>query len=216
MSSVASIQLSVVLPCHNEAENLPATLQGVDAILSEVLSDPGHDGEIIVVDDGSRDETARVAESFPARATLRTVQHAARRGYGAAVRSGLSAAIGQRVVYMDADGQYDPQQISLFMSRMDAGFDVVAGVRVDRGDKPHRLAIAAAYNTALQVALGMTFRDADCGFKMLSRRAIESIELLFEGNLAGPEILLKAERAGLNISQIPVKHRPRVHGATEE
>ena len=116
---------------------------------------------------------------------------------------------------MDADGQYDPQQLSLFMSRMDSGFDVVAGVRVDRGDRVHRVAIGAVYNFALQVGLGLEFKDVDCGFKLLSRHALNTIELVFEANLAGPEILLKAQDAGLQISQIPVKHRPRVQGTAK-
>ena len=206
------IRLSVVLPCHNEEENLPSTLVGVDKILSELFSSPATDAEVIVVDDGSDDGTAGAAKHVHGCARRRVVSHATRRGYGAAVRSGLDASVGERVVYMDADGQYDPQQISLFMSRMDFGFDVVAGVRVDRGDRIYRKAIGLAYNTALQVALGVRFDDVDCGFKLLSRNTLETIDLVFEANLAGPEILLKAQAAGLEISQIPVKHFPRQHG----
>jgi glycosyltransferase involved in cell wall biosynthesis len=206
------VKLSVVLPCHNEVDNLPETLQKVDAILAEIFSAPEGAAEIVVVDDGSQDGTADMVKQQSGCAPRRIVTHSDRRGYGAAVRSGLAAASGDRVVYMDADGQYDPQQISLFMSRMDSGFDVVAGIRVDRGDKLHRRAIGTMYNTAIQIALGLNFQDVDCGFKLLSRHALNSIELVFEANLAGPEILLKAQAAGLAISQIPVKHTARVHG----
>ena len=111
---------------------------------------------------------------------------------------------------MDADGQYDPQQISLFMSRMDSGFDVVAGIRVDRGDKLHRRAIGTMYNTAIQIALGLNFQDVDCG-QATKPACTQFNRAVFGANLAGPEILLKADR-WFGISQIPVKHTARVHG----
>lgn len=196
-----------MLICCNERRNLEALLPCAERALAGFKA-----AEIVLVDDGSTDDTRAWLAGRTARVALRVVGHAHRRGYGAAVRTGLAAAHGERVVYMDGDGQYDPAQISELVLLLDSGHDVVAGVRADRSDPVHRRLIGEAYNLAVRALLGLRFRDLDCGFKVLSRRALDAIELELDGNLIGPELMGKCAAAGLSIHQVPVRHAPREHG----
>lgn len=207
--------ITVVLLCHNEKENLPTVLSGVDRVLRGLGT-----AEILVIDDGSHDGTEAWLQAGVAGivAPIRVERHSRRRGYGAAVRSGLRCATGKMVVYMDGDGQYDPEQISaMLLTQSRHGCDVVAGIRTNRHDPAHRRFIGAAYNGAVRLALRLEQRDVDCGFRLLTQRAVRELEPLvtLDGNLIGPELLLKAAQCGLVVQQIPVHHRPRQFGVAK-
>ncbi len=104
------------------------------------------------------------------------------------------------------------RQIPELLDLLDGGFDLVAGVRADRNDPPHRRFIAWAYNAVVQRTLSLDYEDVDCGFKVLNRKAVDALDLKCDGNLLGPEVYVKALDSGLRIRQIPVRHRPREHG----
>ncbi|MFT5432577.1 MAG: glycosyltransferase involved in cell wall biosynthesis [Myxococcota bacterium] len=194
--------------CHNERESLPQTLSDVEATIAQLAIS----AEVLVVDDGSSDGTAEWLESRSHLIPVSIVRHAARRGYGGAVRSGLTAAKGARVAYLDGDGQYDAAQLIGMMRHMDDGFDIVAGVRTKRSDPPHRLVIGALYNAAIRQVIAVTLKDVDCGCKLLSRRTVDTLNLVCDGNLIGAELMGKAHHAGLKILQIPITHRARRFG----
>ena len=207
--------ITVVLLCHNEKENLPTVLLGVDGVLRGLGT-----AEILVIDDGSHDGTAAWLRAGVTgiQVPLRVERHPRRRGYGGAVRSGLRYATGNMVIYMDGDGQYDPEQIRTMLDTQSRhGCDIVAGIRTHRHDPPHRRLIGVAYNGALRVALRLEQRDVDCGFRLLTQRAVQALEprLSLDGNLIGPELLLRATECGLVVQQIPVHHRPRQFGVAK-
>ena len=196
--------LSVVVPALNEAENL-------DALLPELLAviHAAGGGEIIVVDDGSADETSAVAGAHGAR----VVRHERRRGYGAAVWSGLTAASGALVAYLDGDRQFAAAELSLLVGPILAGeADLVAGGRADRRDGPHRRSLGGLYNALVQRVTETTFTDVDCGFKAMRRTVVESLSLRCSGNLFGAELMGKAHHAGFRVRECPVSHRPRALG----
>jgi glycosyltransferase involved in cell wall biosynthesis len=206
--------LSIVLLCHNERENLPTVIEQVESALLKTCEQGQADSvEVVVVNDGSNDGTEQWLHEQQLDVPLVVVSHDKRRGYGAAVRSGLAKAQGARVAYMDGDGQFEPIQIMDMLLLMDAQqADMVAGIRTDRQDSMYRRSVGWIYNVAVRRWLGLSYKDLDCGFKLLNRKALESLNLQLVGNLLGPEMLNQLESAGCKIVQMPVRHRARQHG----
>jgi len=209
-----SLHLSVVLLCHNELENLPGVLSQVtDALLR--IQNEGHadTAEVIVVDDGSTDGTEEWLAKEQNPIPLSVVRHKTRMGYGAAVRSGLDNATGDLVAYMDGDGQFEAIQLMDMIVLMGAQkADMVAGIRAERNDNFYRRSVGWMYNAAVRQCLNLNFEDVDCGFKLLTRSALEQIDLQLNGNLMGAEIFNQLKAAGATIVQMPVRHHTRKHG----
>jgi len=202
----AGIALSVVLPAYNEAANLRATVEGA----LEVLRGLGGRFEVIVVDDGSRDGTGALADAL-ARATpeIRAVHHPHNRGYGAAIRSGFTAATLPWLFFTDADGQFDLRELPTLLSET-ARADVVAGYRLRRQDPWFRRLYAFLFGRVLvRAVLGVRVRDLNCAFKLIRRDLVAGLDLKSDGALINAELLGKAKRAGARIVEAGVHHFPR-------
>jgi glycosyltransferase involved in cell wall biosynthesis len=200
--------LSLVFPAFNEAPNLPALLESATSI-GEAL---GVDFEIVIVDDGSQDRSAElIAAHADGDPRIRPVQHAANRGYGAALRSGLREAQGELVFFSDADLQFDLGEIRRLLEHAD-DFDIVAGYRAPRRDPWIRRLIAAVWGAVVRVLFGLPVRDIDCAFKVFRREVLDAIPIASIGAFVNTEILVRAEAAGFAIKQVPVSHRRRRSG----
>jgi len=200
--------LSLVLPAYNEAANLEAVVRRALAVLPELVAT----FEIVIVNDGSRDETGAIAERLAQEdPRVRVVHHPVNRGYGAALRSGFAASRGDFVMFMDADQQFDPAdfaQLAPFLPHA----DIVAGYRVRRRDPWIRLVYAAVFNAAMRLLFGITVRDIDCAFKVLRGDLVRALDLRMNGALVNTELLVKAQRAGATIVEVGVRHFPRLSG----
>ncbi len=200
--------LSLVFPVWNEQENVNALL---DAALEtgRRLQRPF---EIVVVDDGSRDHSARrLSEQSRLHPEIRLVTHPLNRGYGAALRSGLRAARGEWVFFSDADRQFDLSEIEDLLSLRE-GVDIVAGFRAPRRDPWGRLLLAFGWGLIVRVLFDLRVKDIDCAFKLFRREVLDSIPIASIGAFVNTEILVRAQHAGFRIEQVPVTHRPRQHG----
>ncbi len=200
--------LSLVFPVWNEAGNLDALL---DAALARAarLADAF---EIVVVDDGSRDGSADVLSRWAAcEPRIRVVTHSANQGYGAALRSGLRAARGRLVFFSDADRQFELAELGALLAHAER-FDVVAGYRAPRRDPLGRRLLARSWGVLVRALFGLRVRDIDCAFKLFHRRVLEAIPIASLGAFVNTEMLVRAERAGFRIQQVPVTHHPRRHG----
>lgn len=201
--------LSAVMPAFNEEANVGNAIAAVRAAADPLFETI----EIIVVDDGSRDGTAdevrAAARSDP---RVRLLQHAANRGYGAAVATGLHAATLPLVFYTDADLQFDPRQISALVARIDEA-PIVIGYRRDRQDPWHRKLNAWAWNLLQRALFGLSVRDVDCAFKLLRREVVAAVPTAAEGAFFSTELLLRAQAKGFRIVEVPVDHFPRRAGA---
>jgi glycosyltransferase involved in cell wall biosynthesis len=201
-------KLSLVLPAHNEQENIKLV---VDRAL-EVLPSYTEDFEIIVVNDGSKDRTAQIINELgAANAHVRPLHHPVNRGYGAALTTGFKATTGDYVMFMDADRQFDIVDIALLVPFV-GRFDVVAGFRMQRNDPMHRRLFAETFNIAVRILFGVHFRDIDCAFKIFRGDMLRSIELTAPGALINTEMQAKLRRQGATVEQIGVHHYPRVAG----
>ena len=203
--------ISLIMPAHNEAENIePTVVEAVPALAA--VSD---DYEIIVVDDGSRDDTAgvtrRLMETEP---HLRLVQHPVNKGFGAAVLTGFTSATKDWILYTDADRQFVLAELATFMPFTDKA-DLIAGYRAPRRDPFLRVLYGKGWSMLCTLFFGYTVRDVDCGFKLLRREIIDqlSAKIVSRGATFSIEWLVRAKRAGYRFVELPVTHRPRVAGS---
>jgi hypothetical protein len=201
--------LSLCMPAYNEAANIEDTLDAACAILPEFVQR----FEVVVVNDGSRDQTgevvARYAQKDP---RVRLVQHAHNRGYGAAVSTGLRSARGDLVAFTDSDGQFSFLDLPQLLVRLQSS-DVVIGYRYQRADHWMRRLNAWCWNRLIRFTLGVRVRDLDCAFKLFRRELVDRLSLTSTGAAINAEILAQCVRARLKIAETPVTHYPRYHGA---
>lgn len=203
--------ISLVLPAYNEADNIePMVTEATPAL--EANAD---DYEIVVVDDGSKDDTAgvtrRVMEIHP---HVRLVQHPVNQGFGAAVFTGFTSAEKDWIFYTDADRQFVLSELEKFVPLMNQA-DLIAGYRAPRQDPFMRVFYGKGWSMLCSLVFGYTVRDVDCGFKLLRREIIEELapHIRSRGATFSIEWLARAKRAGYRFVELPVTHRPRVAGS---
>jgi glycosyltransferase involved in cell wall biosynthesis len=200
--------LSIVLPCHDEAENVERAIDEATAA-GELVAD-AH--EVIVVDDGSADTTRALAQARAATdPRVRVLVHDVNCGYGAAVRTGLAAARLEWIFLTDADLQFDLGELTRF-APLAPSSDIVAGYRVHRADPPYRALNAAAWNVLVRRVFDVPLRDVDCAFKLMRRELVQSLPLTAEGAMVSTELVARALDAGARIVELGVGHRPRAAG----
>jgi glycosyltransferase involved in cell wall biosynthesis len=201
-------KFSLVLPAHNEDENIEIVVQQALDVLPSYTSD----FEIVVVNDGSRDRTPAIIDELGAKdARVRPLHHPVNRGYGAALTTGFAATTGDYVMFMDADRQFDIADIAL-LAPFVGQFDIVAGFRMQRNDPFHRKLFAETFNIVVRVLFGVHLRDIDCAFKIFNGKKLRAIKLTAPGALINTEMQAKLRRGGATLEQIGVHHYPRVAG----
>lgn len=205
-------ELSLFFPCHNEAENLEALVADALAALPSLATTY----EVILVDDGSRDATAVVAEHLVQRhpGVVRLVRHAVNRGYGGALRSGFAAARYANLAYTDGDRQFRIADLGRLVAQAESdGAAVVIGYRIKRADPLLRTIYASLYRIANGVWFGLRVRDVDCAAKLFRREALDGIRVRSNGAFFSAELLIRLQIAGVRIAEVGVPHYPRTAGA---
>jgi glycosyltransferase involved in cell wall biosynthesis len=198
----SAIHVSIVIPAFNEARRLPATLAGWRSYLAE----QAFTSQVLVVDDGSRDNTAAIAEQGGAR-VLRLGQN---QGKGGAVRAGMLAAMGERVAYADADMNVAPVYLGPALQLLEQGADLVAGQRelseYAAAEGPVRLAAGGLVQVTRRVLVIRSVRDTQCGFKVFRRSLAQAIfsRTLIRSFAFDIEVLFLARSLGARIVTMPV------------
>lgn len=176
------------------------------------LKQVSDDFEVIIVNDGSADDTGEIADRLAAEiAEVRVVHHPVNLGYGGALQSGFRAATKELVFYTDGDAQFDIEEMPALLPLMEE-YDIVSCYRLDRKDSMVRKLNAWCWTTLVCVLFGMKIKDIDCAFKLFKRKIFDEIEMHSTGALIDAEILARATRGGYRITQTGVHHYPRQAG----
>ena len=201
--------VSFVYPAFNEEENVgEAVRRAVEAAYLVRLDE----FEVIVVDDGSADGTwgvlERLAEQEP---HLRPIRHEQNQGYAAALRTGFKAARFPLVFYSDSDNQFDIREVR-YLLPLSERYHVVAGFRIYRFDPLTRLVLSWGFNLLVRIMFQIPVRDIDCAFKLFRREIFDKIEIESQRFFVDTEILGKAKSLGFTMTEIGVRHYPRMAG----
>ncbi len=209
IDAAATLDLSVVVPAYNEAESLPDLLDAIAAAVRPLeLS-----YEVIVVDDGSSDETAAVLRELSARhPELIGVRFSRNFGKAAALSAGFQRARGRYVVTMDADLQDDPAEIPRLLAKLEEGYDLVSGWKQDRKDPFIKNQTSRLFNLVTSRAVGLRLHDFNCGLKAYRREALAAVRLYGELHRFIPA---QVHRGGFRVTELPVRHHPRRYGVTK-
>jgi len=200
--------VSVILPAHNEAENLEEVING---LVPELLKNTSG-FEIIIVDDGSEDATGELAADFSRKDDrIRLIKHETNRGYGAALRTGFDNARLEWLFFMDSDGQFVPAEIADLIKLTKDG-EFIAGERTNRRDPLHRRIYGRLFSLSMRALFGVRVRDVNCAFKLFKKSLLDNWSFISTGALINTEILLCARQKGVDPLQVPVTHLPRKAG----
>lgn len=205
-------KLSVFFPAYNEEKNIKDAVLKAIAVLEKIVEK----WEIIVVDDGSRDETGNIVKNLQKKhKNLSLITHTPNRGYGAALKSGLYNAKYSWIAYTDADGQFDFAEISNFIEKQrQTNADLVIGYYLKRQVSFYRILGSKVWELAVFLLFGLKAKDIDCGFKLIKKEVIDKIPRLQaeRGPFITSELLIKAKNAGFKIVEVGVSHYPRKAG----
>ncbi len=199
-----SVELSVVIPCLNEAETIGVCVRKA----FEAMRSHGIHGEVVVADNGSTDASAEIARGLGAR-----VVYVARRGYGSALMGGIAAARGQYVVMGDADDSYDFGDIPRFLAPLREGFDLVQGCRLPRGGGRiapgamptlHRWLGNPLFSLLVRWMFGAAVNDVYCGLRGFSKRLYKELDLRCTGMEFATEMIIKASLFGKRLTETPI------------
>jgi len=211
-SSGTAPSLSVFFPAYNDSGTIASMVIRTVKAAAELTSD----FEIIVVDDGSGDGTAEIADelarTYP---QVRAVHHPINRDYGAALQTGFRSATKELIFYTDGDAQYDPAELALLWAKMTSGVDLVNGYKISRADPLHRIIIGRVYHYTVSVLFGLKLRDVDCDFRLMRRAIFERINLEKTSGIICVEMMKKIQDGGFRIAEVPVHHYHRAFGKSQ-
>ena len=197
------VTLSVVVPVFNEADNIGELYRRLAPVL-------GDTAEMIFVDDGSEDRTyERIAEAIADDPRARVIRLRRNFGQTAALSAGIDHARGNVIVPMDGDLQNDPRDIPMLLEKLDEGYDVVSGWRVDRKDPWHRRFPSQIANWLISLVSGVHLHDYGCSLKAYRRDVLENVRLYGEMHRFVP---IYATWQGARVTELPVRHNARTRG----
>jgi len=205
-----SLKYSIIIPAYNESRRIVTTLNQVLSFVAE----NGMDAEIVVVNDGSRDDTAKIVQEYVQRnPMMRVVENPGNRGKGFSVRNGMLSAQGEVLLFSDADLSAPITEAPKLLEAIADGADVAMGSRWLKPELQrqrqslHRQVLGRVFNVLLRLVLGLEFADTQCGFKAFSRRAAVAVFRLQRIERWGfdPEIIYLAQKQGFKVVEIPVR-----------
>ena len=205
-------ELSVFFPTYNEEGTIRTTVENARKVLLRIAEK----WEITIVNDGSSDRTGEIAGRLSEKdKRIRVIDHAPNRGYGAALKSGFYNSQYSWIAFTDSDGQFDFSEVTIFIEKQrETGADLVIGYYKKRRVSFFKILTSRLWELTVFALFGLKARDIDCGFKLISKKVIDTIPKLESerGAFISSELLIKARRGGFKIVEIPVTHYPRIRG----
>ncbi len=204
--------ISACFPAYNDAGTIPTMIIRALQTLPEVADDY----EVVVINDGSTDDTGRVldelARHYP---RLRVIHRAAPSGYGGVLRGLFAEARLDWIFYTDGDAQYDARELALLARAVTDDVDVAQGYKIKRHDPFHRILIGLAYQYFVKFLFGLTIRDVDCDFRLMRRSIFDRVQLESTTGTITFEMVKKIQDAGYRFIEVPVSHWYRQYGESQ-
>ena len=204
--------LSFFFPAFNDGGTIASLVIRAVQVASRLTPDY----EVIVVNDGSSDATAEIAEelarTYPC---VRVIHHPENRGYGGALRTGFAAATKDLIAYTDGDAQYDPAELEVLWNRLTPDADMVNGFKISRADPMHRIVIGRMYHHTVKLLFNLHVRDVDCDFRLMRREIFDRVKLERDTGVICLEMMRKIQDAGFRILEVPVSHFHRTYGTSQ-
>ena len=204
--------ISVCFPCYNDAKTIGKLITESFKLLPQLSSD----FEVIVVDDGSQDNSPQTLRNLQKKyKKLKVVFHKKNKGYGGALRSAFKTAQKKLIFYTDGDGQYDIKEMPLLLAVMTKDTDVVNGIKIERKDSIIRILLGYLYKSLVRNLFNLKIFDVDCDFRLIRRRALNSIKLTSNSGSICVEMIKKLQNNGFQTREISVHHYPRKYGQSQ-
>jgi glycosyltransferase involved in cell wall biosynthesis len=204
--------ITAFYPSMNDAKILPKLIEQTNTILRKITKD----FEIIVINDGSTDNTREVLKQLQKRfSRLRIIHHPKNLGYGAALKTGFKNATKEWVFYTDGDGQYHPQDITKLLSKLTDDIDVVNGIKIERNDSLFRRKAGDMYNKILHVLHSLPITDIDCDFRLIRASSMKKVKLTTTSAAVCLELITKLAKEGARFTEVEIPHYPRLYGRSQ-
>ncbi len=204
--------LTIFFPAYNDEKSIPLLVTKAYQIAQHVASS----FEVIVVNDGSTDNTHKVLEKLKLTySDLKVVNHRKNRGYGGALISGFLNSSKEWVFYTDGDGQYDPSEITKLVNKVVRPVDVINGYKLERGDNFLRKFIGSTYNSVLHKLYDLPISDVDCDFRLIKRRFLKKFDFVSTYGMFPLELVLKLHMEGARFTEVGVHHYKRLYGKSQ-
>lgn len=201
--------LSVFFPAYYDEKNISILVPEAIKVLKKLNLDAF---EIIIIEDGSPDNTGQVADQLSTKFDeVRTIHHPHNMGYGATLKDGFKNAKYDWIFYTDGDNQFDIHELRKFVALI-PNADIVIGFRNHKQHSVMHKFISFCYNTLIRYLFNLKVKDVNCAFKLFPRTFINQISITSRHGFIDAEILLKANQLDYKITQVKVTHRPRLHG----
>jgi len=198
----------MVLPAYNEEKNIQDVVEEARPVLDNIADR----WEIIIVDDGSADQTGAIAQKLAQDdSRIKPVSHSNNQGYGSALASGFKAAAMRWIFFTDADRQFKIAEIERLIPGLEQN-KMATGFREKRGDRLHRRIYGNAFTGLVNLLFGLSVKDVNCAFKIFERSMIQGEQMISRGALINAELLSIAKSKGVEPAQVPVSHFPRKAG----
>jgi glycosyltransferase involved in cell wall biosynthesis len=205
--------LTILFPAYNDGGTIPSMVLTAQ-IAARAITD---NYEIIVVNDGSQDHTPLVLTELEKQIPqLRVIHHPHNLGYGAALRTGFSAATKEWIFYTDGDAQYNPLEMRTLVEEvLRKDVDIVNGYKISRNDPFIRILLGNIYNFGVKLFFGLHLKDVDCDYRLMRRTIFSAIELKSNTGSICVEMVRKIQDAGFKFAEVPVSHYHRQYGTSQ-
>lgn len=204
--------ISVFFPCYNDAYSIKKLVEDAFYTLKQI----SHDYEVIVVDDGSKDQSKnilnRLTRKYP---KLKLIFHQNNQGYGGALKTGFQTASKELIFYTDGDGQYDVKELPILLNLMTDDVNFVNGMKMARNDPTYRIVIGNIYSFLARWLFWLPIHDVDCDFRLIRKSLLDKIVLKSNSGSICVELVKKAQRAGGGFRQVSVHHFARRSGHSQ-
>jgi|SRR3989338_1354741 len=204
--------LSILFPCYNDGGTIGSLIISAIAIAKPLFDD----FEIVVVDDGSKDNSALILDELKQKyINLKIITHEKNSGYGAALNSGFHACTKEFIFYTDGDAQYDVFELPNLLEALELDTDIVNGYKVSRADPYYRILIGKLYNFINKKTFHLNIKDIDCDFRLIRKSFLNKLNLHASGGEICVELIAKAQKEKAKFKEIQVSHYHRVYGKSQ-